>query len=914
MNIPQGRGSFAGWQLILVGWVLLGMPFGVAAQAVRKTVEPIPIRIGIVVYQDLRDYDLYKNQVFAALQKASQSDGGPPVRFELARGRYDEILDWFKRGHIDAAIAPAGVFDALRAIPGVSDADQPKGKDGLQAGGLRYRYLGTKFIVQGGSPATSEAHDSGSAAATASAPTEPLKKSYTYRSTCYVNSQSSIRTYRDLKALASQGGVEFLLVEPLSLSGDLMFRLLSQDMGRDYAPGNEFTYTYSHTNSLRLLMERDNAGQAKTRVAIVYESSQAGLGSEEQSSAPESLHRVSGTPLDHEELPATAFFVRAGDANQTNLKLADRLRDLLYTPEGNARIEHGFELLPRNQWIPLYDKVRDLKKRLGLGGDDTKENRLRLLDIQGLLRRFEETHGGRSPRLALVLSGGGAKCAYQVGAVRAIEEMLAELNADAKRHPIDLSPIVGTSGGAINALPVAMGATKVEPAIPGAESSYDRFRSLWTDLDQRNILRPSPMVEMLNGLLVAAITCLFLAILGYLMERWLRITKGTRVIGGLVILLALGLLALLSTRYGALVRLEWFSDHRLQHAWTLLTIGGDWVGIGLLLAGGVFATVELTLKSTRRFPWTRLVSGVILVVTAIYIGDLTLWEKSVFGHAQIEKQLTDKYRRLVWPETETLSTARRRRTGETRSEIVSRDLFEQGKIVRDLVITGSHLTAGRTAGIDAPPDDFYFYYRASSVPPPTYGSKGVSLSSPDPARPTDPFHLRRNLFKIVAGSGAIYPLFPPSRIVNAIKGPDGQYLPVVNLIDGSFAHNSPIEAAVDWGATHVFLIEASPAVKPSEENYLLQNFVAAFNHLYQQAQRIDDRSRERVVVFTLTPGNAGFNSDLLDFTSAIIGRTIQRGYNEATQGVEMVDPQGNGSKRYAPFQVSAGIPIYEEIP
>ena len=94
---------------------------------------------------------------------------------------------------------------------------------------------------------------------------------------------------------------------------------------------------------------------------------------------------------------------------------------------------------------------------------------------------------GRSPRLALVLSGGGAKCSYQVGAVAAIEEKLAALHGANPDYPLDINLVVGTSGGAINALPIALGVTR-------SDEGRHQFADVWQSLDQRDIVRPARFV------------------------------------------------------------------------------------------------------------------------------------------------------------------------------------------------------------------------------------------------------------------------------------------------------------------------------------------------------------------------------------------------------------------------------------
>src|SRR5204862_5907304 len=56
------------------------------------------------------------------------------------------------------------------------------------------------------------------------------------------------------------------------------------------------------------------------------------------------------------------------------------------------------------------------------------------------------------PKLALILSGGGARAAYQAGVARAIAEMLPDGSASPFRI------VCGTSAGAINAAALAAGA------------------------------------------------------------------------------------------------------------------------------------------------------------------------------------------------------------------------------------------------------------------------------------------------------------------------------------------------------------------------------------------------------------------------------------------------------------------------
>ncbi|HRQ06318.1 MAG TPA: patatin-like phospholipase family protein [Nitrosomonas halophila] len=75
------------------------------------------------------------------------------------------------------------------------------------------------------------------------------------------------------------------------------------------------------------------------------------------------------------------------------------------------------------------------------------------------------------PKLGLVLTGGGARAAYQVGALRAIAEMLPP-------HARSPFPIIcGTSAGAINAAGIAMAATHFSLGVKQLETVWGNLRT-----------------------------------------------------------------------------------------------------------------------------------------------------------------------------------------------------------------------------------------------------------------------------------------------------------------------------------------------------------------------------------------------------------------------------------------------------
>ena len=136
-------------------------------------------------------------------------------------------------------------------------------------------------------------------------------------------------------------------------------------------------------------------------------------------------------------------------------------------------------------------------------------------DLQGvgqLLAHAQKNATEFQPfRLAVVLSGGGARCAYQVGAISAVEDYLAELNSEYGSN-LDIDLVVGTSGGALNAVPVSM---KVS-TYPAGQTVW---RDVWTSLDRRKIIKPSIAVRINAGIWFAFLQMTVVYLLSRLFKR-----------------------------------------------------------------------------------------------------------------------------------------------------------------------------------------------------------------------------------------------------------------------------------------------------------------------------------------------------------------------------------------------------------
>jgi hypothetical protein len=205
---------------------------------------------------------------------------------------------------------------------------------------------------------------------------------------------------------------------------------------------------------------------------------------------------------------------------------------------------------------------------------------------------------------------------------------------------------------------------------------------------------------------------------------------------------------------------------------------------------------------------------------------------------------------------------------------------------RDLVITGSALSAP-----EGGEGDRYFYIPAQGGHLSQFKTGQTDDTSPFGARGVDlteqgkDYDYPKLLLGVVRGSGTIYPGFPPVTIRDFPANDRS-----VRLIDGGFAHNSPVEAAVQWGATHILLLEASPkserargmvqGAASSDQNNLLQTSADAFNYLFDQAQLLDVRSRKKVAIFVLRP-NAENYLGTMDFSRGKIRDAIETGRHDA---------------------------------
>lgn len=112
----------------------------------------------------------------------------------------------------------------------------------------------------------------------------------------------------------------------------------------------------------------------------------------------------------------------------------------------------------------------------------------------------------RPDKIALFLTGGGARAAYQVGVLQAIFSLLSEAGWPAAKNPFDI--VCGTSAGAINATAYASKADDFEAAVTD-------LLAVWRQLDVEQVYRADSF-----GVIRSGARWLTLLSFGWLLRQW----------------------------------------------------------------------------------------------------------------------------------------------------------------------------------------------------------------------------------------------------------------------------------------------------------------------------------------------------------------------------------------------------------
>jgi NTE family protein len=113
-----------------------------------------------------------------------------------------------------------------------------------------------------------------------------------------------------------------------------------------------------------------------------------------------------------------------------------------------------------------------------------------------------------TPLTGLVLSGGGARAAYQVGVLKAIAKLRREKLGPRSRLRSPFGVIVGTSAGAINAAALACQADRFE-------ASVEVLSRVWQDFQAEQVYRADSL-----GVIRSGAQWLTMLSLGWVIARW----------------------------------------------------------------------------------------------------------------------------------------------------------------------------------------------------------------------------------------------------------------------------------------------------------------------------------------------------------------------------------------------------------
>lgn len=964
---------------------------------VRSTAQSTgaEIKVGVAV----NDHDEKRAAAYTGLFSELQSEAGGETSFSLAFGSEEEVEDWYDRGLIDVAVLTAGPSEWL-SQSWLTESTSDLYIASLVPARGKQKTLGELAEFKPVEPPPELEGMAGS-----ELDRRALRMEAMYRSVCLVREDSPLAEGRapggalpSLDSLASEHKLTFLFESPHSIAGHILPRYVLE--GRKISLSeNRVVFTGSQEESLKQLYQEGEEG--KFKVACVSEDAEADMSRLRKLQLTAGRGRYGNIfggwsedekrgDLDSYLIPRDFMLVNRYLDEGRRASYKERLQNLLGRKDEIA----GFKAVVMKFFDLDYGYFQGWFEKV-LGNYEMRD-RLKattVADVLGSAAEYQRTTG-KEPRIALVLSGGGAKCAYQAGAVVQIERELEDLERVGNPHA-KIELVVGTSGGAINALLAAAEVTK-------PERGQDAVRKVWADFTLGDFFQLWPDVLTFLGLCAALLHLRVFARLALLSERaapawwlyagvalslcgaaqlaagyvhWGGVEAGTRlpvsslVLGRVWFVLQLifratwaWLVALSVVVFAAgLLHTKGIPKLKawVEGSWTKLktrvpsveiTFGMAFgacvllytlaylsniaaLVIGLALIGLiVWVTSELEEVNLWR-PKTML-AGALLVVAlfsialALSLAALVTWlrflrpkysfsapmpflrhafllsaaallyvtcfggNNSLVQAAGVEQALLERIPHLFAESGAGNLSSDANATPEERLAQLSEQIIDGHLLKRDLIITASRLPAplpspsppdydswlwGGSDAAPAPggddlPDNLYFYYQRGDKNPPA-DAQFVPLAGDNAGR----------LLDVVIGSGSIYPVFP-RRPLTGLRLPGRGAGHDLYIVDGGFAHNTPIQAAIDWGATHIILVEATAAETPAEERGFLDSAATAFNYLFDQAQQTDKAARKKVPIFELQPGGGPESMTTFDFSKAPLEQAFDGGVRDVKGG------------------------------
>ncbi len=120
------------------------------------------------------------------------------------------------------------------------------------------------------------------------------------------------------------------------------------------------------------------------------------------------------------------------------------------------------------------------------------------------------------PKTGLLLTGGGARAAYQVGVLEAVADIRKTCATLGEPNPFPI--ITGTSAGAINASALACAADDFDAAADDFDAAVRRMAEVWRHFHAHQVYRADSL-----GILRTGATWLTLLSLGWLLAKWHRL-------------------------------------------------------------------------------------------------------------------------------------------------------------------------------------------------------------------------------------------------------------------------------------------------------------------------------------------------------------------------------------------------------
>ena len=444
----------------LLAFVVAALLSSCATASAKAT---LVIRVGVADYGNVeRNYERYV-ALFRELTDLATPD--QPVSFSVAVGDFSEVMGWYLRRIVDVAVLPA--MPIAQLIANTPDSDLPK---------LEESYVATLAerlsIPKSGQQVLWQLfpNDDEMARSRAAYGADVFDR-VTLVVADRPGAPSPLRSVADLSDKRFARRIKYIFLQPFSIPGYILPTQFLRDQGIDPAV-IKYDFAYQPQYSLRRIAE-PLPGEDDGKLLVAFSTDTA---SYEDRGQNVTFRRLEGaTMLEEARVPRNTVIVNQFLDQATRQRIKDELSMLFERrrPTETKESEFRIKVSPANEWVAQYTGVQSWLEHADL--PQNFQSKSTLDELIADLEAYKSA--GKTPRLALVLSGGGAKCSYQVGAINAIETRLGqEREKSGGKDNLDIDLVVGTSGGSINALLVALGVTRDDAGRKALSQTWASFR------------------------------------------------------------------------------------------------------------------------------------------------------------------------------------------------------------------------------------------------------------------------------------------------------------------------------------------------------------------------------------------------------------------------------------------------------